>query len=75
MGRFADPGYEIKMSDAEMAELLAERRDRDIVAGKKAETKPSDRDADASRNGNHHLADRQLQKALDYLDSELAKAP
>jgi carboxyl-terminal processing protease len=69
------PGYEIKMSDAEMAELLAERRDRDIVAGKKSESKPTDRDADASRNGNHQFADRQLQKALDYLDSELAKAP
>jgi carboxyl-terminal processing protease len=69
------PGYEIKMSDAEMAELLAERRDRDIVAGKKTDTKPADRAADTDRSGNHHLADRQLQKALDYLDSELAKAP
>jgi carboxyl-terminal processing protease len=69
------PGYEVKVSDADMAELLAERRDRDIVPGKKTETKPSDRAAAASRNGNHHLADRQLQKAIDYLDSELAKAP
>ncbi|HEV2971876.1 MAG TPA: S41 family peptidase [Pirellulales bacterium] len=63
------PGYEIKLSDAEMAEFLADRRDRDIVAGKK-----SGKTADAKAAAKHG-ADRQLQKAIDYLTTELAKAP
>jgi carboxyl-terminal processing protease len=61
------PGYEIKLSDAEMAEFLADRRDRDIVAGKK-----SGKTADAKAAAKHG-ADRQLQKAIDYLTTELAK--
>jgi carboxyl-terminal processing protease len=68
------PGYEIKLSDAEMAELLAERRDRDIVAGKKSESK-SDEPAKEPKADAKYLADKQLKKAIDYLTSELAKAP
>ncbi len=69
------PGYEVKMSDTEMAELLIDRRDRDIVQGKRPSAKSADRNADATKEGGRHLTDRQLQKALDYVDSELAKAP
>jgi carboxyl-terminal processing protease len=69
------PGYEVKMSDAEMVEWLAERRDRDVLHGKRPDARPSDRSGDSKQGVAHHATDRQLQKALDYLDSELAKAP
>ncbi len=69
------PGYEVKMSDAEMAEQLIERRDRDIVQGKRSDAKSADRTAEVKKDVGRRFADRQLQKALDYLDSELVKAP
>jgi carboxyl-terminal processing protease len=69
------PGYEVRASDTEMAELLIDRRDRDIVQGKRAEVKDPAHSTDAKSSSSHHNLDRQLQKALDYVDSELAKAP
>jgi carboxyl-terminal processing protease len=77
-----NPGYEVKLSDAEMAEILTERRDRDIVAGKSADSKPESNTASTGRDSKaaaetaekRHLSDKQLQKALDYLNSEMAKA-
>jgi carboxyl-terminal processing protease len=69
-----NPGYEIKLSDSEMAEVLIDRRERDIVNGKKPQTK-SDEPAKEPKADAKHPADKQLQKAIDYLNSELAKAP
>jgi carboxyl-terminal processing protease len=77
-----NPGYEVKLSDEEMTEILADRRERDIVAGKSADSKPEsntgstgqDSKAAAETSEKRHLSDKQLQKALDYLNSEMAKA-
>jgi carboxyl-terminal processing protease len=68
-------GYEIKLSDSEMAEMLAERRDRDIVAGRQPATKSDESTKEAAKPDAKHRADKQLQKAIDYLTSELAKVP
>jgi carboxyl-terminal processing protease len=68
-------GYEIKLSDTEMAEMLAERRDRDIVAGKNPATNSDEPTKEPAKPDAKHRADKQLQKAIDYLTSELAKAP
>lgn len=73
-----NPGYAIKLSDAEMAEILADRRERDIVAGKSADAKPGSTGQDSNTAGEtaakRHVSDKQLQKALYYLNSEMAKA-
>lgn len=120
-GVMPDPGYEIKLGDDEMSQLVALRHQRDILlinhsapqeaaspakepaapeAEKSAdapekskdasETKesdasktetpqekaPEDKPADATSAADEakQPVDRQLQKALDYLSSELAKA-
>jgi carboxyl-terminal processing protease len=78
-------GFEVRMTDGEMVQWMAERRVHDILLGKKAgdktaaiagdpnarhpEAHPLPRDvADSKRS------DRQMQKALDYLSTELARA-
>jgi len=61
-----NPGFELKYSDAELADELGDRRDRDIVV-------PHEKPA-ASPPGPDHFDDRQLQKAVDYLTGELARA-
>ncbi len=73
-GVMPNPGYEVKLSDAEMAEVLLDRRDRDIVMAKNADAKPGDASKE-KRDPHHQAADRQLQKAIDYLSTEIAKAP
>ncbi len=122
-GVMPNPGYDLKLSDSEMADLLADHRDLDILqvhkkipspvadagkpeAGKpdsakpqanksntdKSETakprsssqsnaakpgdaaKPNDAGKPAEKAVGPHFVDRQLQKAIDYLTSELAKA-
>ena len=64
-----DPGFAIKLSNEEMAEILADQRDLDLVTGKRpgkpANTAPPDT--------GHHAKDRQLQKAIEYLDGQLKK--
>jgi carboxyl-terminal processing protease len=122
-GVMPDKGYEVKLSDSELSELMRVRRDRDIVQGKppaadapkdkddgnkpadkaadkKATDKPAEKpaatktsdqgkgeskdekaapEAPPSKPANKEAAeskpfvDRQLQKALDYLDGELAR--
>ncbi|HVX09583.1 MAG TPA: S41 family peptidase [Pirellulales bacterium] len=73
-----DPGYEVTLDRAEQEQLEMHRHDRDIVHGNpsakgesgdapKTVTKP----AEASKPP---VADRQMQKAIEYLTSELAKA-
>ncbi len=68
-----NPGFEIKLSDTETAQVMNDRRARDIIAGKHgAAEKPA-----TSDNGKEakHVVDRQMQKAIDYLATELARAP
>lgn len=75
-GVIPDPGFEIKLDDNEMAGLIHQRRQRDILqspangVGPKGEPpqKPSNETAPAP-------VDRQLQAAVKYLTTELAKAP
>lgn len=82
-----NPNYELKLSDQELAQLIAERRQRDIVAGRSSadeasalpseEAPPESQESepqDSDENGLSQLNDRQLQKALDYLSSEVARA-
>lgn len=115
-GVMPDAGYEIKLNDAELGRLVADRRERDILlinhsvpqtkdatadgekpsdnarpssgqsdASKSGDSKPdaakeeiSETDeakaAESSAGGSGKVIDRQLQKALDYLSGELAKA-
>ncbi|HEX4000031.1 MAG TPA: S41 family peptidase [Pirellulales bacterium] len=113
-GVMPNPGFAVKLSEEEMGELLAERRERDILlpqkkanppdannakpdaktqaahdakkpdagksetakahdlkpdAGKPEAAKPEAAKADSEKPAN----DRQLQKAIDYLTTELAK--
>ena len=71
-----DKGFEIKLADSEMLALIQDRRDRDILQP------PSAKDA-AATNGEPPAktprkataaVDRQLQAAVKYLNTELAKA-
>lgn len=63
-GVIPNDGMEIKLSDGELAKLLEVRHDRDILQ-KQGGKSPED---------GKTASDRQLQKALDYLSHELAKA-
>jgi carboxyl-terminal processing protease len=104
-GVMPDAGYELKLSDREMGELIRHRRERDILAihpqkagdaappaAEKGPDKPAAAD-DANKPAANKLdgdkppvvenpgdeespafVDRQLQKALDYLNQELARA-
>ena len=114
-----DDGMEIKLSDSEMASLVTDRHQRDVVLGKaheekqtaekqaiagandkstsKSATKPADgstekgdKPASTADDGSASqvaaklksaaaarikVVDRQLKKAIDYLSTELARAP
>lgn len=58
-----NPGFELKLTDAEVEEYFAERRARDVIAAKPREPGP-----ETARK-----IDKQVQKAVDYLSTELAK--
>ncbi|HEX7449136.1 MAG TPA: S41 family peptidase, partial [Pirellulales bacterium] len=84
-GVMPDAGYELKLDDREFLQLQLYRRDRDILtvnhatgqATTASEAGKSPPPASGSPNGEVAAAgfvDRQLQKAVDYLSSELAKA-
>lgn len=84
-GVMPNPGFEVKLDEEEMGELLADRRERDILLphkraavtlsdGKKPDAESQDENADESNHSRSHFVDRQLQKAIDYLTTELAKA-
>ncbi|HWB11718.1 MAG TPA: S41 family peptidase [Pirellulales bacterium] len=78
-----DEGYEIKLDETERYQLQLYRRDRDILSARpqkeasptkddpvsETEKKPTEKPAEAKAP----FVDRQLQKAIDYLTSELAK--
>jgi len=81
-GVHPNPNYELKLSDQEMTDLVLDRRQRDIVASRPsandesaeltegAPPEPQESDEESSS----HSKDRQLQKALEYLSSEVAQA-
>jgi carboxyl-terminal processing protease len=81
-GVLPDPGFEVKLDDKELASLAEYRRARDILlinhAAKPTEgdqppasVPPDAKDTDEPKSD---FVDRQLQKALEYLSGELAKA-
>ncbi len=85
-----DPGFEVKLSDEDLALLVADRRQRDIVAPKpvaapdaNADPPPASGDPGsstseaapgASDNKPPAFVDRQLQRAIEYLTAELARS-
>ncbi|MEN6406218.1 MAG: S41 family peptidase [Thermoguttaceae bacterium] len=82
-GVMPDKGFEIKLSDREMAALIRERRDRDILppahhgdeaTKQPAASKDKTDEKDAKDKKKAAFEDRQLQAAVSYLTAELAKA-
>ncbi len=75
-GVHPDPNYEIKLADAEMLKLMQDRRTRDILTSSK-DAPAAKPDAAVKDNPpkDSPSEDRQLQAALKYLNTELAKAP
>lgn len=73
-----DPGYDLKLDEAELLQLSMERHDRDVVAAETpaAETEDAKPAAEVAKSsgGKAEFVDRQLQKAIDYLSGEMAKA-
>jgi carboxyl-terminal processing protease len=70
-GVVPNAGMEVKLNDRELSAILRLRRDRDILVKSAAEEK----DVAKKTNGRSgKTADRQLQKAVDYLSAELARA-
>jgi len=63
-------GYEVKFSEQEFTDFINDRRKRDYLASKTA----SDEAAAAATEKPQPFVDRQLQKAVDYLSGELARA-
>lgn len=60
-------GYDVKLSDAETAELIMARRERDII--RKAGEEPTEEEKVAETQ------DKQLTKALEYINSKLGGEP
>jgi carboxyl-terminal processing protease len=80
-------GFEVKLNIDEMNDLITDRRQRDVVQIHEAHADDSSKAADhaskaddgAARNLAHErqpaaFTDRQLQKGLDYLSTEIARA-
>jgi carboxyl-terminal processing protease len=88
-GVMPDKGFDIELDDAELLALIEDRRDRDVLrlSAKKDGEKPVVVKKDIAKNGTKKtdaakeakgksapFVDRQLQAALKYLNTELAKA-
>jgi carboxyl-terminal processing protease len=103
-GVMPNPGFELKLEDEELSELIRHRRERDILrvnhwdptsqsvkpaAATEATTAPAAEGKDPAAAASEEVkadeaaeapatespfVDRQLQKAIDYLTGELAKA-
>jgi carboxyl-terminal processing protease len=71
-GVMPDKGYELKLGERELVELIKDRRQRDILRNGNSEKSSPETNAAPSRNGKS-FADRQLQMAVNYLSAELAK--
>ncbi|HLA86188.1 MAG TPA: S41 family peptidase, partial [Thermoguttaceae bacterium] len=68
-----DEGYEVKLSPADTVTLLLGRRQRDILEPPRdARTKPAGREK--REKSESRPVDRALEMAVEYLNSELAKA-
>jgi len=61
-------GFEVKFKDEEISRLMRHQYDLDIVPPERADDEREDDDDDGE------FTDRQLQRAVDYLSSELARA-
>ena len=75
-GVVPDDGYLVQLSDSEMLDLVKYRRDRDILhapaeATPEAAPAPAAPEAAPAEGG---FTDRQLQKAIEYLTTEVAAA-
>jgi carboxyl-terminal processing protease len=74
-------GFEVPMKDEERLEYMIWRNDRDVVrANKKAQPdKPAEKEAekpaDKPKGPKAPFVDRVFQKALDYLQKEIARGP
>jgi carboxyl-terminal processing protease len=86
-GVMPDPGFELKLSEGQIRQLVHNRYDRDILVGKHAKavavakaeppaTAADEPNADAKPKdvAPAPFVDKQLQKAVDYLTEELAQA-
>ena len=71
-GVMPDKGYELKLGERELVELIKDRRQRDILRNGSAE-KPVQEKNPATPNNGKPFVDRQLQMAVNYLSAELAK--
>lgn len=77
-GVMPDASFDLRLTDAEMLALVQDRRARDILQSPATSNeKAANADASAKEsNGKDPLhVDRQLQAAVKYLNTELAKAP
>jgi len=63
-----DEGFEVKLSDEEKSALIADRRKRDAIVAAPSEEKASERDPIEAKAA---VADRQLEKAIEYLKQQL----
>ena len=67
-------GYQMKLSEADMFNLIMSRRARDIAAiHGKPTTEPGDKLADEQKPEKIIASDKQLAKAVEYLTSKLSK--
>jgi carboxyl-terminal processing protease len=74
-GVIPDKGFEIKLGNHEMFRLGQDRRARDILQAPSAKQKTATKAGPSAKDKEPAFVDRQLQAALKYLNTELAKAP
>jgi carboxyl-terminal processing protease len=80
-GVIPDEGYELKLDGTELANLMQDRRERDIVRPRSAtastdaggESKPAEEPSGAAAGPPRTVADRQLELAVKHLTAELAR--
>ncbi len=80
-GVLPDDGYELKLDPTELANMIQDRRERDIVRPRRvaaetadAKTKVDAKPSDTATAPPRTVADRQLELALKHLTAELARA-
>ena len=74
-GVMPDPNLRIRLGDSEMLAMIEDRRNRDIVQPPPANSVPATNAEPLSNDNQPAPIDRQLQAALEYLNTELVKAP
>ena len=73
-GVMPDAGFEIKLSDSEMYALMLDRRARDILQSPEGKDVVPKKSQPSSTEKKPAFVDRQLEAAIKYLTTELAKA-